>query len=128
MAKEITRPLNEILNTTHRLLAEYVGYDKGTTSKLESTEKNIEQIQEILRKATEVVVPQVKEPPVTGEAELFQGKRILVADDDPAIRESMSLILSKDGCIVELACDGQEAVDMAKTRPDYGIWLSHSPQ
>jgi DNA-binding response OmpR family regulator len=46
-------------------------------------------------------------------------KKILVVDDDPGIRNSLSAFLSRSGFEVSLAQDGQHALDMlVKTRPD----------
>jgi len=46
-------------------------------------------------------------------------KKILVADDDPGIRDSLFAFLSRSGFEVSLAQDGQHALDMLpKTRPD----------
>lgn len=42
--------------------------------------------------------------------------RILVVDDDPAIRESLQLILVQDGYEVALAADGEEAVEAVRQR------------
>ena len=45
--------------------------------------------------------------------------RILVVDDDRAVRESLRRSLSFNGYAVELAHDGVEALDMiASDRPD----------
>jgi DNA-binding response OmpR family regulator len=44
---------------------------------------------------------------------------ILVVDDEPSIREVMSLYLTRDGFKVVTACDGDEALEMARSqRPD----------
>jgi CheY-like chemotaxis protein len=39
----------------------------------------------------------------------IQGTRVLVADDDPAFRKMVSFQLTRAGCEVTLASDGQEA-------------------
>ena len=125
MAEEIAEPLQGVMNTTHRLMAEYVGHDEATSSKLKGMERNIEKIQEILKRVSRETPVETKPPaPVTGEADVFRDKRILVADDDPAIRESLSLILGKYGCTVEVASDGQEAIDLVKTGHKYDLVIS----
>ena len=44
--------------------------------------------------------------------------RILVVDDEPAVREALERILRLDGFEVALACDGREAVrSQAARRP-----------
>ena len=48
--------------------------------------------------------------------------RILVVDDDRAVRESLRRSLSFNGYSVELAHDGVEALDMmASDRPDEDV-------
>lgn len=43
----------------------------------------------------------------------FQGKKILVVEDDPVNRELMQDILSQMSCQIEFAVNGVEAVDKA---------------
>ena len=38
------------------------------------------------------------------------GKRILIADDEPGVRDALRLLLKLDGHTVSEACDGQEAL------------------
>jgi two-component system response regulator MprA len=45
--------------------------------------------------------------------------RVLVVDDDPAVLDSLALVLGLDGFDVETASDGREAIrTLAATRPD----------
>ena len=46
------------------------------------------------------------------ESELVPAKHILVVDDEPAIRDLVSRVLARDGQTVDLASNGQEALDM----------------
>ncbi len=50
----------------------------------------------------------------TKEAEAMADETILVVDDEPSIREVMSLYLSRDGFNVITAGDGVEALDLAR--------------
>jgi CheY-like chemotaxis protein len=55
------------------------------------------------------------------------GKKILVADDDPAIVESTILILEEFGYEVDSTIDGQTIYKMEKDLPDLlllDIWMS----
>jgi len=58
-----------------------------------------------------------------GARQPLAGRRLLVADDEPAIRETLSQILSDLGATVDLAADGQEAVDLSEEHP-YDLLLS----
>ena len=55
-------------------------------------------------------------------AQQFSGQRILVVDDDPMTQEIALLILKEAGLVVELACDGKEALEKAQTG-DYAMIL-----
>ena len=41
---------------------------------------------------------------------------VLVADDEPAVRQALGKILDRQGYAVETAANGQEAIDRLKTR------------
>ena len=44
-------------------------------------------------------------------------KRVLVVDDDPEMREAMARILGAAGYAVELAADGDQAIELQRARP-----------
>jgi len=45
------------------------------------------------------------------------GKRILLVDDDPMVRDSLNDVLVAEGCIVIPAENGQQAIDLARQSP-----------
>ena len=54
-------------------------------------------------------------------------KRIIVADDDPAIVDSIAYILEDEGYIVEKTLDGGKVNKMFKSKPDLlllDVWMS----
>jgi signal transduction histidine kinase/CheY-like chemotaxis protein len=58
--------------------------------------------------------------PAIAQAETTKTCRVLVAEDNPVNRILASKLLEKLGCIVDVACDGADAVQMASTG-DYEI-------
>lgn len=61
-----------------------------------------------------------KEEKETLSSETFQGKRLLLAEDNELNREIATELLTEAGFQVEAACDGQEAVDrIAKSEEGY---------
>ena len=57
------------------------------------------------------------------------GKKIIIADDDPAIVESVQYILEEAGFKVETTLDGNRVQKMADSNPDLlilDIWMSGS--
>jgi CheY-like chemotaxis protein len=55
--------------------------------------------------------------------ESLKGIKILIVEDDYASRLYLNKVLEKAGAIVYNAINGQEAVDMAYTNPDFEIIL-----
>jgi CheY-like chemotaxis protein/HPt (histidine-containing phosphotransfer) domain-containing protein len=47
----------------------------------------------------------------------FTGRRVLVADDNPVNRQVATRMLEKIGCVVDVAENGRQAVDMHLARP-----------
>ena len=54
------------------------------------------------------------EPPETLLSREYRGRRLLLAEDDPVNREVVLEILSETGLIIDVACDGTEAVALAQ--------------
>ena len=47
----------------------------------------------------------------------FEGKKILLVEDNPLNRELATEVLQDAGFVIETACDGTEAVDLMKEKP-----------
>ena len=47
----------------------------------------------------------------------MSAKRVLVVDDDPQMRESVARILAGAGYAVEVAVDGDQAIEVQRARP-----------
>jgi CheY-like chemotaxis protein len=74
--------------------------------------------------ASAAPAPDAKKPAEAGKA-----RRILIADDSPAVCESLAAILRDLGHEVRIAQDGQEAVDMATAwMPDFVLLDVNMPQ
>jgi len=123
LAHEINNPLNAILNNVHLLLAEYIGHDVNTTTKLKDIEHHIERVKGVISHIADVDSPQFAATAAAPRSEELQGKRLLIADDDIGIRESVAEILGRNGCIVDTAVDGLDAVEKA-SRQHYDAVLA----
>ena len=123
IAHEISNPINAIMNDVYLLLQEYIGHDSNTIAKLRDIEHNVDRVKEVM---AHIIDDRKPSAPVQHRTEdpVLKGKRILVADDDDAIRETMSDVLSKHGCIVETAADGLEAMEMIDSHETYDLVLS----
>ena len=54
----------------------------------------------------------------------LKGRHILVVDDDEAIRQTMHDVLTREGCLVDVADDGQHAIELLDRSPDVDLVLS----
>ncbi|MEE8169625.1 MAG: response regulator [Phycisphaerae bacterium] len=120
---EIAAPLNDILVNATTLMEEYIGHD-DLRQRLGAI---CDQVTSIRSRIREVAEPRGgilgfcrSDPP---KDPVLSGKRILVADDEEIIRETISAVLSNYGCDVETACDGNEAVAMLEAR-SYDLLLA----
>ena len=123
LAQEIHDPINSVLNEVYLLLQEYIGHDSNTMKRLRTIERDIDQVREAIRKVIETERPEIPAPR-TMKDEVLKDKHILVADDDEAIRQSMRDILTREGCVVEVAGDGLAAVEMLRKDPSFDLVLS----
>jgi len=57
------------------------------------------------------------------ENDYLRSKKILIVEDDVSSRLYLNKILEKTGASLLSACDGMEAVDLAKANPDIDIIL-----
>ncbi len=123
LAGEITDPINSVLNDVYLLLQEYIGHDSNTLTRLRDIEHNVDLVRQAIRKVIETDRPEVPTLRPVKDS-VLKGKHILVADDDEAIRQTMHDILTKEGCLVDVAADGSEAVDMMDRDPTFDLVLS----
>lgn len=107
---EISGPLNDIITEATNLKDEYIGNDE-LRHRLNAI---IDSVADIKLKVKDVASPRTG---ILGRREdqardpVLAGKRILVADDEEIIRETVSGVLRKAGCQVETVADGARAIE-----------------
>lgn len=131
LSHEINNPLAVILNQAELLerdLSELAGERDISveTERVDAIRREISRISGILERLGEMVREETYETvdymgPARmidlrkrGELEVdprLRGLRVLVADDDLGICRTLKEILEQDGCEVETACDGSEALE-----------------
>jgi two-component system, sensor histidine kinase SagS len=116
---EISGPLNDILTEATALMEEYIGQD-DMRHRLQSICDRVGQIRETIKQVAKGSAGLVGDKAVTPVIDpVLSGKSVLVADDEPIIRQTIHDVLTKYGCLVALAKDGAEAVAMiAQTKYD----------
>jgi CheY-like chemotaxis protein len=111
VCSEVAGPLNDIASDTNALLDEYIGHD-DLRHKLQQVLDNVNTIRKSLRQAVEgpnttiLGAGEVK----AAHDPVLSGASILVADDEPNIRTTISDVLRKYGAVVTVAASGAEAL------------------
>ncbi len=120
---EISAPLNDIITDATTLMEDYIGHD-SLLRRLRSIMDNVAKVKSAVRGVTETTSGLLASARGTRTVDpIMAGKKVLVADDEEAIRITISEVLSNYGCDVETARDGAEAISMINDR-FYDVILS----
>jgi CheY-like chemotaxis protein len=123
VTQEISGPLNDILTETTSLMEEYIGQD-DMRRRLQSICDSVGKIRESIKQVGQCNTGLMgSKPAATVIDPVLSNKSILVADDEPIIRQTIFDVLNKFGCSVDLAKDGEEAIAMIAQR-NYDLVLS----
>lgn len=115
---EAAGPLNDIASDANQLLEEYIGHD-DLRHKLQQILDNVSTVQKCLRQAAQgsnttiLGASEMSEPP---NDPVLAAAHILVADDEPNIRDTLSEVLRKYCASVTVAINGVEAVHHIQRR------------
>ncbi|RME40940.1 MAG: response regulator [Planctomycetota bacterium] len=109
---QITGPLNDILTDVENLVEDYIGHD-DLRHRLRKISENCVQIRDRIKELT------TSRPGLLGAGlrrtvqhdPTLAGKRVLVAEDEPVLRETVRDVLTGYGCHVCTAEDGAAAVE-----------------
>jgi CheY-like chemotaxis protein len=109
---EVAGPLNDIASDTSALLDEYIGHE-DLRKRLQQILANVGSIRQCLRQAAEGPNTILGAADVKGEDDpVLSGSRVLVADDEPNIRTTISDVLRKYKVQVTVAASGIEAISL----------------
>ncbi|HPF37455.1 MAG TPA: response regulator [Phycisphaerae bacterium] len=113
---EIAGPLNDIVTEAGTLVEEFIGNDE-LRHRLHAI---IDSVDSIKKKVRTVASPRCgilgRHGDMTEKDPLLEGKRILIADDEETIRETIGGVLRGRGCDVTLAKDGAEAIGFLESQ------------
>lgn len=106
---ELSAPLNDIVTTASAVIEDYIGHDdlRKRLHEIIDTVDVVKRRVARLRSSTKVtgLVDAPEEfDPVLGE------KRVLIADDEDMIRETIAAVLDRAGALTVMAADGEEAI------------------
>jgi two-component system, sensor histidine kinase SagS len=112
VCSEVAGPLNDIASDASALADEYIGQD-DLRQRLQAILDNVGSIRKSLRQAAEGPNIILGATEVTGADDpIIGGTHILVADDEPNIRVTISDVLRKYGAKITQAASGSEAITL----------------
>ena len=112
---ELASPLNDIVADVSKLIERHPD-NEPLRNDLKRIIDDVDNIKKAIHAVTEPagVTGLVREPEVRDE--LFAGKRVLIADDEDVIRETIADVLNKSGALTVMARDGNEAIAMIRAQ------------
>lgn len=112
VVQEMAEPLNDIEVETQSLKENYLG-DETMRQRLDRISEQVDAIrsaiQDVQAGPKAVLGADQTEDDKSQEDPLLSGKRVLIADDEPNIRKTLTDMLRKYGCVVSVCKDGYEA-------------------
>jgi CheY-like chemotaxis protein len=123
VCSEAAGPLNDIASDASALMDEYIGNDE-LRKKLGQILENVGSIRKSLRQAAEGPNTVLGAADCKGEEDpIISGVTILVADDEPNIRNTISDVLRKYHATVTVAANGAEAISLLE-KTDFDLIVS----
>lgn len=111
IASAVGGPIDEILNQTVQVMDNFIGHDPDVKEKLRNVLNNALEIKQIIKNVGEEMAPVESTSPLRSEqSSALRGRHVLVIDDDDSVRQDAHRILEKQGCIVESAYRGSQAL------------------
>ncbi|NLW86549.1 MAG: response regulator [Planctomycetes bacterium] len=111
ISAELNGPINDIISDASELMEDYIGHDR-LRSRLGSIIEQATQVRQAIQKLAQspTIIGALPAEPKRHDPVLV-GKRILVADDEELIRQTVHDVLTPYGCQVDMAADGLQAIE-----------------
>ena len=117
VVQEMAQPLNDIITEAQTLKEEYIGEDT-MRGRLDNITDYVESIRGVLREVAtgpqRILGADILNKQKSNSR--LRGKRILVADDELNIRQTIGDIFKKHGCEATICRDGYEAIAMVEQK------------
>ncbi len=111
VSSELAVPLNDIIAQATATIQAYP--DQGELRRrLDTIIADVDRVKRSVQAMTESPGIRGLIPEFSSKDPLLDGKRILIAEDEDIIRETIADVLTKYGALTVMAGDGQEAVNM----------------
>jgi two-component system, sensor histidine kinase SagS len=107
---EVTGPLNDILTDVETLVEDYIGHD-DLRHRLNRITENVVSIRDAIKQTTSPKRGVLGHRTGRGDRRdpILTGKRVLIADDEVMIRETVRDVLQSYGCEIVVAENGDQA-------------------
>lgn len=112
---ELALPLNEIVADVTRLIEQHSG-DEKLRAGLRKLIDDVDKIKQAVHSVTEPAGVSGLMREAEPRDEQLSRKRILIADDEDVIRETIADVLTKAGALTVMAKDGNEAIAMIRAQ------------
>lgn len=112
---ELATPLNDIVSDVTRLMEDHPG-DEQLRTGLRDIIDDVDTIKKAIHAVTEPEGVSGLAREMVVRDEVLEGKRILIADDEDIIRETVADVLTKAGVLAVMARDGNEAIAMIRSQ------------
>ncbi|MBI1827796.1 MAG: response regulator [Planctomycetes bacterium] len=125
MMGEITGSLNDISTEIESLVEDYIGHD-DLRHRLRAVSDHVQKIRESAQEMASErpgVISARSTPSKRGDP-VLDGRRILLADDEEIIRETVRDVLTGYGVEVSAVSDGEAAIELIRTTPSFDLVLS----
>jgi len=111
----VALPVDEILNDAVNVMERYIGHEPEVVERLQRILRNARDIKQVIQKVGQKMTPSQAHPaPPQPERPTLHGRRVLLVDEDPAVRSAAHALLERYGCVVETAPDGEQAMFMVR--------------
>ncbi|MCA9214787.1 MAG: response regulator [Planctomycetales bacterium] len=124
----VALPVDEILNDAVNVMEQYIGHDQQVVDRLRRILQNARDIKGLIHKVGDRMTPAEAVPAglQMPDHPQLHGRRVLVVDEDVAVRGAAHDLLERYNCVVETAHDGGEAMRMVRSLdgPQYDAILS----
>jgi len=112
----VAMPVDDILNDAVNIMERYIGHEPEVAERLQRILRNARDIKQVIQKVGQKMAPSQAHPQPQQSAQrpLLRGRTLLVVDADETVRSAAHALLERQGCIVETAHDGGEAIYMVR--------------
>ena len=112
----VALPVDQLLNDTVNVMERYIGHDPDVVERLQRILKNARDIKLVIQRVGEKMTPSYAQSQgrATGQRTALKDRSVLVVDADDEVRAAAHNLLERQGCIVETARDGNEAISMVR--------------